>query len=206
MTGTLITFEGIDGSGKSTQRRLLTERLQQAGHHVEQMRDPGGTPLAERVRALVLDAEHDDDVAPMAELLLFSAARAQLCAERIRPALEAGAVVISDRFYDSTLAYQNAGRQIDDPEWVRALQQRATGGLTPDRTYLVETPLRVALRRRGEALSDRMEKADGAFYERVGAAYAQLAEREPERFRRLDGTEPVEAIRERIWRDARSLF
>lgn len=196
--GTLITFEGIDGSGKSTQARRLAERLEEQGRSVILVREPGGTPFSERVRTLLLESE--EEMVPLAEVLLFSAARAQLCAERIGPALGAGEIVICDRFYDSTLAYQGAGREIEDEEWLRELSQRATGGLVPDRTYLVEVPLATALARRS-VQADRMEGAGRAFYERVMRAYARQADREPDRFRVLDGTAAIETLHEVIWRD-----
>ncbi|RMF59414.1 MAG: dTMP kinase [Bacteroidetes bacterium] len=197
----LITFEGIDGCGKSTQARLLAEGLEAAGYEVLLVREPGGTALSERVRSLLLDP--DLSVVPMAELLLFSAARAQLVAERIRPALERGEVVICDRFYDSSTAYQGGGRGVAPEAWLRQLHDRVTGGLRPDRTYLIDVPPGVARRRRRERTADRMEAANEAFFERVVAAYHRLAEAEPDRFLRLDGTRSVDELHAQIWADLR---
>lgn len=197
--GLLVTFEGIDGSGKSTQAELLVDRLRAEGYTALMVREPGGTKVSERIRALLLDA--DLHVEPFAELLLFSAARAQLVAERIRPALEEGRIVVCDRFYDSSTAYQGAGRELQDLGWMRDFHDRVTGGLVPDRTYLVEVPVDVARERQDAARADRMEAADAAFYERVIDAYAQLAEAEPGRILRLDGLRSIDALHERIWTD-----
>lgn len=202
----LITFEGIDGCGKSTQVRLLDEYLRKRSCETLCVREPGGNDVSERIRSLLLDG--DLHVEPMAELLLFSAARAQLVAQRIRPALQAGRVVLCDRFYDSTTAYQGAGRNVADPQWLRGLHARVTGGLVPDRTYLVEVDAATAQRRRraAGAPDDRMEASDEAFYERVAAAYARLAADEPDRFVRLDGTQSIEALHARICDDVDALL
>ena len=202
----LLTFEGIDGSGKSTQARRLRDRLRTAGYETLLVREPGGTDFSERVRSLLLDSSLN--VQPFAELLLFSAARAQLVAERIRPALEDGCIVICDRFYDSTTAYQGAGRGVAEPEWLQPFHRRVTDDLVPDRTYLVEVDVETARRRRdddgGEA--DRMEAAGSAFYERVSAAYAELAEAHPDRIVRLDGHRSIDDLEAEIWADVRSLM
>ena len=202
----LITFEGIDGSGKSTQAQRLDARLRAAGHGVLFVREPGGTDLSERVRALLLDP--DLGVAPFAELLLFSAARAQLVAERIRPALAAGRLVLCDRFYDSTTAYQGGGRAVADPGWLHAFNERVTGGLVPHRTYLIEVDPHEATARRTAAGTgdDRMEAAGLAFQHRVAEAYRRLADAEPDRILRLDGTLPVDALHARIWTDVQHLL
>jgi dTMP kinase len=139
-------------------------------------------------------------------LLLFSAARAQLVAERIRPALEAGRIVICDRFYDSTTAYQGAGRGVAEPDWLQAFHRRVTGDLTPDRTYLVEVDVETARRRRDAGADDRMEAAGPAFYERVTEAYAALAEAHPRRIRRLDGQTSIDALQATVWADVRGLL
>jgi dTMP kinase len=202
----LITFEGIDGSGKSTQARLLNDYLEAAGRDPLCVRDPGGTRLSEQVRSVLLDDALN--VAPMAELLLFSAARAQLVTERIRPALKAGRVVVCDRFYDSTTAYQGGGRRAADLDWIRQLHERVTEGLVPDRTYLVEVPPEVARRRRQAAgdEDDRMEAGSLDFHRRVADAYGRLADASPDRFRRLDGRRSVDALQQEIRDDVDALL
>ena len=202
----LITFEGIDGSGKSTQARRLNARLRDAGYNTLQVREPGGTELSERVRSLLLDSSLN--VHPFAELLLFSAARAQLVAERIRPALAEGRIVICDRFYDSTTAYQGAGRDVADPEWLQDFHRRVTEGLVPSRTYLVELDPETARARRTDAADeeDRMEAAGDDFYERVTRAYAHLAEAHPDRFVRLDGRRSIDALHDEVWADVQTLL
>jgi dTMP kinase len=197
----LVTFEGIDGSGKSTQARLLVERMEEEGYHALLVREPGGTGLSERVREVLLDASLRID--PLAELLLFSAARAQLVSERIQPALAEGQIVVCDRFYDSTTAYQGAGRAVADQAWIQAFNQHVTAGLKPHRTYYIAVPLAVAQARQTEAgtAKDRMEQADVAFYERVIAAYEQIATHEAERFHQLDGCQSVERLHRLVWSD-----
>lgn len=206
----LISFEGLDGSGKSTQARLLVERLESEGYPVLFVREPGGTELSERVRSLLLDPQLH--IVPFAELLLFSAARAQLVAERIKPALANDNVVICDRFYDSTTAYQGSGRKLEDFFWLRAFNERVTGGLVPDRTYLIELNPADALSRRAvrgqhdESVDDRMESAGLDFYGRVAAGYAALASEEPHRIKVIDGTSSIETIHSWIWEDVRTLL
>ena len=199
----LLTFEGIDGSGKSTQAQQLWQRLKAQGEEPLLVREPGGTDLSERVRALLLD--RDLHIEPFAELLLFSAARAQLVVERIRPALDRGRTVVCDRFYDSTTAYQGAGRQLEDLAWIQEFNRHVTGGLVPDRTYLIEIDPEAALARRAVRQEDRMEAAGLAFQQRVAAAYSRLAENEPERFVRLAGHAEVETLHAQIWDDLRRL-
>jgi len=205
--GMLITFEGIDGSGKSTQAQRLVKHLQAEGHDPLLVREPGGTALSERVRSLLLDPALDID--PFAELLLFSAARAQLVTEKIKPALRAGQIVVCDRFYDSTTAYQGAGRRLGDMAWLQNFHRKVTGGLVPDRTYLVEVPPEVAHARRtadeSAAPPDRMESSDAAFYRRVATAYSTLADRESDRFVRLDGERTIDALHAEIVTDLQVL-
>ena len=202
----LLTFEGIDGSGKSTQARLLDEYLQEHGHETLLVREPGGTAFSERVRSILLDPSLN--VQPFAELLLFSAARAQLVADQIRPALEAGRIVICDRFYDSTTAYQGAGRGVADPDWLTSFHERVTGHLVPDRTFLVEVDPETARDRRTaeEDDPDRMEAAGADFYERVVAGYETLAEQHSDRIRRLDGTRTIEDLHRTIREDVAALL
>ena len=202
----LLTFEGIDGSGKSTQARLLNEYLRENGYETLLVREPGGTELSERIRSVLL--EPDVNVHPMAELLLFSAARTQLVAERVRPALDNGKIVICDRFYDSTTAYQGAGRGVADPSWLQSFHRRVTDGLVPDRTYLVELAPDTARVRRDEdeADGDRMEAEDQNFYHRVAAAYDALADEHPDRIQRLDGHRSIEALHATIRADVEALL
>lgn len=202
----LITFEGIDGSGKSTQARLLDEFLRGEGYETLLVREPGGTELSERVRGILLDPSLN--VQPFAELLLFSAARAQLVEERIRPALEEGRIVICDRFYDSTTAYQGAGRGVADPDWLQPFHRRVTGDLVPDRTYLVDVDPETAQARRAKAdrEGDRMETAGGEFYERVIQAYSELAADHADRFVCLDGHRTIEALHETVRADIQGLL
>jgi dTMP kinase len=202
----LLTFEGIDGSGKSTQARLLDEYLHEQGYETLLVREPGGTELSEEIRSLLL--EPDLNVRPMAELLLFSAARTQLVSERIRPALESGRVVICDRFYDSTTAYQGAGRKVADPSWLQSFHRRVTDGLVPDRTFLVDLNPEAAQARRDDdaAEGDRMEAEDQAFYHRVADAYDTLATQHPDRIRRLDGSRSIDALHSTIRANVEALL
>jgi dTMP kinase len=201
----LLTFEGLDGSGKSTQIRLLADWLIAEGYPVTVLREPGGTRLSEEIRDLLLDPA--SRIEPFPELLLFSAARAQLVSERIKPLLESGSVVICDRFYDSTTAYQGAGRGLADPVWLDGFHRLVTGGLTPRRTYLMEiSPEEARVRRLGRSDEDRMEASGTEFYRRVAEGYRSLAGREPERVRVLDGSAPVESISEAIRDDVRALL
>jgi dTMP kinase len=196
-----ISFEGIDGSGKSTQARLLEAYLRRTGRAVLLVREPGGTPLAEHVRSLLLS--HEVAISPFAELLLFSAARAQLVEEALRPTLAAGTVVLADRFFDSTTAYQGGGRGLADADWLSDFHRHVTGGLVPERTFLFDLPPEVAARRRADRddAPDRMETGGEAFFERVRAAYLALAAREPARVRTLDGTLPPDWLHEQVVRD-----
>lgn len=188
-----VSLEGIDGSGKSTQARLLAERLRASGREVVLTREPGGTPLGESIRDLLL---HAGEVAPWAEAALFAAARAQHVAEVIRPALDRGAVVVCDRYLDSSVAYQGGARGlgVDD---VLELNLAAVDGLLPDVTLLLLIDPAVAAARQTEAL-DRIEREDVGFHARIDAAYRLLAERFPERIVPVDGALPAEALAEVI--------
>ena len=204
----IISFEGIDGSGKSTQAHRILRRLAARGLEPLFVREPGGTDLSERIRDILL--ERDMDIQPLAEMLLFSAARAQLVSRQIKPHMEQGGVVICDRFFDSTVAYQGGGRGIADPEWLDAFQRVVTDGIVPDRTYLIRVPLEVAvarLRERDDADGpDRMEQAGQEFYGRVAHAYDRIAERAADRVRVIDGTERIDAIEKAIWKDLQLLL
>jgi dTMP kinase len=193
MRGRLITIEGLDGAGKTTLADRLVPALAERGVDVELLREPGGVDLSERIRTLVKDPALRVD--PRAEALLYAAARAQLCAERVAPLLGAGRWVLLDRFVDSSLAYQGAGRALG-VEAVRAINDFGTGGLVPDRTLLlaVDAGTRDARQAsRGEA-PDRLEREDGAFFAAIGAAYAELAAAEEERIRVLDASAPPDAV------------
>jgi dTMP kinase len=194
MRGWLITIEGLDGSGKTTLADALVAALRSDGRDVALLREPGGVELSERIRGLVKDPGLAVD--PRAEALLYAAARAQLVAERVEPALAAGTWVLLDRFVDSSLAYQGVGRGLGI-EAVAEINHFATGGLRPDRTLLlrVDAATRTARQAdRGEA-PDRLEREDDAFFEAIARAYDALAAAEPERFRVLDaGAEPAAVL------------
>jgi dTMP kinase len=194
----LITFEGLDYSGKSTQIKLLADRLTSEKQHVLVLREPGGTPIGERIRAILLD-QQSSAMTPVGEFLLFSASRTQLVETVIKPALQAGTIVICDRFYDSSTAYQGWGRGIPI-DAIKAINRIATDGLVPDVTFFIDIPLdeverRIRERKEGK---DRMESSGRAFYERVQRGYLELATME-ERFRVIDGTYSIEKIHTLVW-------
>jgi len=188
--GLFITFEGGEGCGKSTQLKILEAHLEAKGYEVVTTREPGGTPAAEAIREFLLDPANDT-LSPVAELLLYEAARAQHVSERILPALDAGKIVLSDRFYDSTTAYQGAGRGLGLEDVVR-LHAVATGGLTPDLTILIDVPAALGLSRATQGGSDRIERETMDFHERVRAEFLRLAEAEPERIRVVDGAKSID--------------
>lgn len=198
MPGLFVTFEGGEGSGKSTQLALLADRLRMAGKNPLVVREPGGTPLAESIRALLLDSSEEPGA--VTEALLMVAARSDLVATRLRPALEAGRVVLCDRYTDSTLAYQGGGRGLDAArlaDWNRA----ATGGLVPDLTLLFDLPPSVGLARRAEAAGtpNRLDLESEAFHARVRERYLELARAERARFVVLDATLEQDTLAARVW-------
>jgi dTMP kinase len=184
-----VSFEGLDGCGKTTQARLLAEALTAEGVDVVLTREPGGTPLGEQVRELVL---HGDHVAPWAEVALYAASRAQHVVQVIRPALERGATVVCDRYLDTSVAYQGAGRGLG-VDFVLDLNLRVVEGLLPDVTVLVEIDPETALARVGDK-RDRIERADAAFWPLVVEAYRDPAARFAERYVVVDGRLPVEEL------------
>jgi dTMP kinase len=195
-----VTFEGVDGSGKSTQAALLAEQLRSEGRDVVATREPGGTELGERIRDLVL---HEGAVAPWAEAALFAAARAQLVADVIRPALGRGADVVCDRYIDSSLAYQGVARSLG-VERVLDLNRLATDDLLPDRTFLLLLPLDEAARRRGGE-TDRLEGEGEAFIGAVDRAYREVAEVFSERVVAADATRPPDELSRLIRGEVRDL-
>lgn len=200
MLGKFITFEGIDGSGKSTQLRMLSGELRQRGLNVITTCEPGGTPLGRRLREAFLETE--ETVTPMAELLLFAADRAQHVEFLIRPALSEGRVVISDRYADATAAYQGAGRGFTEAV-ISQIIEFATGGLKPDLTLFFDISVENAMRRMhsrsrtGEQIN-RMDAETADFYSNVRAAYQAIAEKEPKRFCVIDANGSVEQIQAKV--------
>ncbi len=190
--GVFITFEGGEGCGKSTQLRLLAHALEAAGVPVRTLREPGGTAVGEAVRSILLDPDHAglDDIA---ELLLYEAARAQLVAEVIEPALEAGEVVLCDRFYDSTTAYQGHARGIALDE-VAELNRAATDGLSPDRTLILDVDPALGIARATSHGADRLESEDLAFHRRVREGFLAIAAAEPERVRTVDASGGIDEV------------
>jgi dTMP kinase len=191
--GTLITIEGLDGAGKSTLARSLVGELAARGHPAELVREPGGVEVSERIRALLIDPALP--VTPRAEALLYAAARAQLVEQLLEPRLAAGAVLVLDRFVDSSLAYQGAGRGLG-LEQVALVNRFATGPLQPDRTLLLEIPAALG-RARKQALRqepDRLELEGEEFFAEIARAYRELARSQPERIRTIDATSPPDAV------------
>lgn len=207
MNGLFLTFEGTEGSGKSTQITRLAERLRGLGRVVRLLREPGGTPIGEEIRYTLKHSEHNRAMMPETELLLMNASRAQLVREVIQPALAAGEVVLCDRFYHSTLAYQGYGRGLD-LKMVRNMIDVAVGATRPDLTLLLMVPVAVSearrLQRQAASASetpvrDRMEEADRAFFERVEQGYRAIAAEEPERIFVIDATQPLDSVADAIW-------
>ena len=205
MKGLFITFEGNEGSGKSTQVPLLVERLRQWGQTVRIFREPGGTPIGEEIRHTLKHSAANAAMTREAELLLMNASRAQLVREVIRPALERGEIIVSDRFYDSTTAYQGYGRQLD-LQTVKHVIDLAVGDTRPDVTLFLRVPQEVSEERQRSRQStmpfirDRMEEADRAFFERVAKGYDAIAAENPERVKVINAVGSVEEVQASIWR------
>jgi dTMP kinase len=191
---TFISFEGPEGSGKTTQFRRVVAALEAAGQDFLAAREPGGTSIGEQVRAILLDRLENTMMSPRAEALLFSAARAQLVDEVLRPALDSGKLVLTDRFYDSTLAYQGYGHRLDLVA-LRQVTAFATGGLTPDVTVYLDCPPEVGLKRKvAQAEWNRLDGMTLEFHERVCQGFAALIEADPDRWVRIDATPSPDAV------------
>jgi dTMP kinase len=203
--GLFITFEGNEGSGKSTQVPLLVEKLREWGHTVKVFREPGGTPIGEEIRHTLKHSHSNAAMTSEAELLLMNASRAQLVREVIRPALARGEIIVCDRFYDSTTAYQGYGRQLDLPT-VKHVIDLAVGPTRPDLTLFLKVPQAISeerLRSRQSTMPfirDRMEEADRTFFERVAKGYEAIAAAEPERIKIIHAVGTIEEIQSSIWR------
>jgi dTMP kinase len=208
--GLFLTFEGPEGSGKSTQSRLLASRLRSMGHDVLETAEPGGTPIGLQIRRILLDA-NNRDLCPTAELLLMFASRAQNVDQWILPALAAGRIVISDRFTDSTLVYQGAARGMGS-EVVYEVDRIACRGLVADLTLLIDIDTETGLKRANsrnretQDIETRMEEQDLSFHRKVREAYRQLASDEPKRVRLIDGSRDEATIAEEVWEAVRPLL
>jgi len=204
--GLFITFEGTEGCGKSTQVGLLADRLRNMGCFVRTLREPGGTPIGEEIRHTLKHSHQNHAMTPEAELLLMNASRAQLVREVIRPAIAAGEIILCDRFYDSTIAYQGYGRELNLAT-VRQVIDMAVGDTRPDLTLLLQVSTEVSEERRlarqpnlpMEIQRDRFEESDRTFFERVALGYQAIAETEPNRVRVVDASGSVEDVRQAIW-------
>jgi dTMP kinase len=224
MKSLFITFEGTEGCGKSTQMELLARRLSALGHRVRTLREPGGTPIGEEIRHTLKHSKNNAAMTAQTELLLMNASRAQLVREIIRPALAAGEIVVCDRFYDSTMAYQGYGRGLD-LQFVKSVTDFAIGDTRPNLTLLLSVPIEISESRRlarkegmlldvppqskkpeshaklpfSEPLRDRMEEADRSFFERVVKGFKTIAAAEPQRIRLINGAKPVDVVCSKIW-------
>ena len=197
--GKFITIEGAEGVGKTTSIAFIEEYFKQAGRKILLTREPGGTPLAEKIRELLLDARQTS-IADDTELLLMFAARAQHLQEKIIPALQTGQWVICDRFTDATYAYQGGGRGIDTAR-IEVLEEWVQGELRPDMTLLLDLPVDLGLKRAGErSAPDRFEQEQQAFFERVRATYLDIARAEPQRYRIIDASGSIDEVQSRIRR------
>jgi dTMP kinase len=198
MQGKLITLEGIDNSGKSTQAKRLYQHLKQLGWSTILIREPGGTEISEKVRKILLSSKNQS-LAPEAELLLYQAARAQLVSEVIAPALRRDKIVVCDRFYDSTTAYQGYARELDS-NLIEKLNKFASSGIVPDLTILIDIPVEIALKRGRKAgkLQDRLESERLNFHKKVRNGYLAIAKRHPGRVRIIKGDQSIEKIWQKL--------
>ena len=205
-TGKLISFEGSEGSGKTTQIARLAAAFQRAKREVLTTREPGGTEIGEQIRNIIVHNSRGDEMCAETELLLFAAARAQVVREVIAPAMMRGAIVISDRFLDSSTVYQGIGRNLGAGP-VDQINRFAVGNVMPDLTVVIDVPLEVSLARlkqRASDLPDRMERENLDFYRKVREGYLVLAQSMPERFVVVDGTKSEDAIEKKIWTEVQS--
>ncbi len=211
MKGLFITFEGTEGCGKSTQVSLLAERLRALDRTVRTLREPGGTPIGEEIRHTLKHSLHNHAMTAEAELLLMNASRAQIVREVIRPALAKGEIILCDRFYDSTTAYQGYGRQLD-LQMVKAIIDVAVGDTRPDLTLLLQVPPDISAERLAARQStmpfvrDRIEEADRSFFERVARGYEALAAAEPGRVHKLDASGSIAEIASALWKSVAPLL
>lgn len=197
--GLFISFEGIDGSGKSTQVEKLGERLKKETFRVLTLRDPGGSDISEQIRKILLESANSR-MSSITELLLYEAARAQIVEEKIRPGLASHDVVIIDRYTDSTTAYQGYGRGID-LDVIRKSNEVATGGLRPDLTFFIDIPWEIARTRSGDRVQDRLESETESFFNAVRHGYLTIAADQPERFHVIDGSQSIDAVAQSIYRE-----
>lgn len=193
-SGALITFEGIDGSGKTTQLKMAARYLKRQGMKVVTLREPGSTKVSERIRRILLDRSLE--MTDATELLLYEAARAEITEREIKPLLAAGTIVLCDRFYDSTTAYQGYGRKLD-LRMVQQLHRAAVGSLKPDLTFVFDLPLRAALKRRGSN-PDRLESQSLAFFRRVARGFREIARSEPRRVKLIDARPSPDIVFETV--------
>lgn len=203
--GYLITFEGSEGSGKSTQVGRIATRFEDAGYEVVVTREPGGTAVGEEIRRILKYDTSGRNMSAETELLLFAASRAQLVREVIKPSLDAGKMVLCDRFMDSTTVYQGMGRGLQEGP-VHSINNFAVGDIVPDVTVVIDIPAEVGferIRHRVSDLPDRMEEENISFYNKVRQGYLMLAKALPERYIVVDGTESIERIEEKLWKQLR---
>lgn len=204
MRGVLVTFEGVEGSGKSTQAELLVGELRRRGIACEFSREPGGTEIGEQIRRVLLDPAHRI-MEPWTELFLYLASRNQCVREHVLPWLQAGKVVVFDRFAESSVAYQGAGRGLGETVVAR-LNKTATTGIKPDLTILVDVPVSVGRERKAAIELDRLEQEEVEFHERVRNSYLRMARRAPKRIKVLDGTQPAQKLAAQVLRPVEGLL